>query len=89
MGTKILQTDLARDALYTKVNTIADEKVSLTGDETISGIKTFITSPQIPTPNVSSNTTIPVTSEYINLKFKVVSSLPAQPDSDTFYFIKE
>ena len=26
MGTRILQTDLARDALYTKVNQIADEK---------------------------------------------------------------
>lgn len=41
MGTKIEKTDLARDALYTKVNQIADEKVSLEGDETISGAKTF------------------------------------------------
>ena len=37
--TRILQTDLARDALYTKVNQIADEKVSLEGDETINGAK--------------------------------------------------
>lgn len=39
--TRILQTDLARDALYTKVNQIADEKVSLEDDETITGKKTF------------------------------------------------
>lgn len=41
MGTKIEKTDLARDALYTKVNQIADEKVSLDDDETITGAKTF------------------------------------------------
>lgn len=47
--TRILQTDLARDALYTKVNQIADEKVSLSEDETITGIKTFSVSPLVPT----------------------------------------
>lgn len=47
--TRILQTDLARDALYTKVNQIADEKVSLSEDETITGIKTFSASPLVPT----------------------------------------
>lgn len=41
MGTRIEKTDLARDALYEKVNQIADEKVSLENDETISGAKTF------------------------------------------------
>lgn len=41
MATRIAQTDLARDALYTKVNQMYDEKVSLTGDETITGTKTF------------------------------------------------
>lgn len=39
--TRILQTDLARDALYTKVNQIADEKVSLDGNEIITGGKKF------------------------------------------------
>lgn len=87
--TRILQTDLARDALYTKVNQIADEKVGLTGDETIAGVKTFSVSPNVPTPSMSSNTTVPVTSQYINLKFQVLNSAPANRDPDTFYFIKE
>ena len=127
MGTKILQTDLARDALYTKVNTIADEKqdvltfdstptsgsnnpvtsggiktyvdsglspkaednevVHNSGDETIAGTKTFSTSPVVPTPSVSSNTTVPATTAYVNNKFQVVSSLPANPDPNTFYFV--
>ena len=41
MGTRIQQTDLARDALYTKVNQIADEKqdslVSGTNIKTLNG----------------------------------------------------
>lgn len=41
MATRIAQTDLARDALYTKVNQMYDEKVSLTGNETIGGVKSF------------------------------------------------
>lgn len=87
--TRILQTDLARDALYTKVNQIADEKVGLSGDETITGTKTFSASPVVPTPLVSSNTTVPATTAYINNKFQVVNSLPSSPDANTFYFIKE
>ena len=89
MGTRIETTDLARDALYTKVNQIADEKVSLTGAETIAGTKTFTSSPIVPTPSVDSNTTIPATTAYINTKFQVVSDLPGSPNSDTFYFIVE
>lgn len=42
-----------------------------------------------PTPAVSSNTTHIATTAYINNKFKVVSTLPASPDADTYYFIPE
>lgn len=63
--------------------------VHLAEAETITGIKTFSTSPIIPTPASSSNTTIPATTAYINTKFQVVSALPASPDADTFYFISE
>lgn len=42
-----------------------------------------------PTPPVSSNDTQIVTTGYINAKFQVVSALPANPDSNVFYFIPE
>lgn len=57
MGTKIEKTDLARDALYEKVNQIADEKVSLEGNETITGAKTF-------TSNVKLSKTSPLVDLY-------------------------
>lgn len=63
--------------------------VHLTNDETIAGTKTFSTSPIVPTPAVSSNTTVPATTAYINTKFQVVTSLPSSPDANTFYFVKE
>lgn len=203
MGTKILQTDLARDALYTKVNTIADEKqdvltfdstptsgsnnpvtsdgiktyvdsglsskadnsavVHLTGDETITGTKTFngdvfiknteyaynetpssnsftslyirdkndlvmgacelvkftngdnfiqfnvfgqngswasaglglgvtssgVTYTYCPTPAVSANGLDIATTAYVNNKLVKVSTLPASPNSNVYYFIPE
>lgn len=41
------------------------------------------------TPAVNNDSTKVVTTAYINTKFQVVTSLPASPDSNTFYFIKE
>lgn len=69
-------------------NTKLANYVGLTGNQTIAGTKTFSTSPVIPTPGVSSNTTVPASTAYINNKFKVVSSLPSSPDSNVFYFVK-
>ena len=63
--------------------------VHKTGNETINGVKTFSNSPVIPTPAVSSNTTIPATTAYVNNKFILVSTLPASPDANTYYFIPE
>ena len=59
-----------------------------TGNESIAGVKTFTSSPSVPTPVVSDNSTNPATTAYINNKFQVVNSLPSSPDSDTFYFVK-
>ena len=42
-----------------------------------------------PTPAVSDSSTKIATTAYINTKFKKVSTLPASPDANTFYFIPE
>ena len=42
-----------------------------------------------PTPTVSDNSTKIATTAYINTKFKKVSTLPASPNANTFYFIPE
>ena len=47
-------SDAASDTKYPSVKatkTYADSKVSLTGDETIAGVKTFSSSPIVPTPS--------------------------------------
>lgn len=41
------------------------------------------------TPAVNNNSTKVATTAYIETKFKVVSALPAFPDSNTYYFIPE
>ena len=58
------------------------------GTETITGNKTFTGTTSFVTPSVSDNSTKPATTEYVEEKFQLVDSLPATPDSDTFYFIK-
>jgi len=59
MGTRISQSDLARDALYTKVNQIGDEKVDLESNQTIDGRKTFTSNPYVSNsePRVFLNST--------------------------------
>lgn len=42
-----------------------------------------------PTPSVSSNETNIATTAYVNNKFQVVSTLPANPDGNVYYFIPE
>lgn len=63
------------------------DKVDLTGDQTVAGVKTFSSSPLVPTPVSSDNSTKPATTAFIAAKFQVVSSLPANPDANTFYFV--
>lgn len=89
--TTITTSDTARTALYTKVNTMVSECVKNTGDETIAGTKTFSSSPVVPTPAVSDNSTKVVTTAYINAKFVVVNEedLPSVRDTDVFYFVRE
>ena len=75
--TRIQQSDLARDALYTKVNTIADEldtaSVHKTGDENIAGIKTYSSSPILPTPATSDNSQKGATTAYVKAQGYVTS----------------
>ena len=82
-STKVATTEFVTDA----IGDLSSNAVKTYGDQTIGGTKTFTTSPLIPTPAVSDNTTKAATTAFINNKFQVVSSLPASPDADTFYFI--
>ena len=55
--TTITTSDTAREALYTKVNTMVGECVKKTGNETIDGTKTFSKSPVVPTATSTDNST--------------------------------
>lgn len=83
-STKVATTEFVTDA----IGDLSSNAVKTYGDQTIGGTKTFTTSPLIPTPVVSDNTTKAATTAFISNKFQVVSSLPASPDPDTFYFIE-
>lgn len=72
------------DDLYAFDNTV----VHNTGNESIAGVKTFTSSPSVPTPSVGDDSTNPATTAYINNKFSVVNALPDSPDPDIFYFIR-
>lgn len=48
---------------------------------------TFTGSVTIPTPVNSDNSTKAASTAYINNKFQVVQSLPANPDANVFYFV--
>ena len=63
--------------------------VHLTGNETIAGNKSFTGTTAVVTPAISDNSTKPATTAYIETKFQVVSTLPASPDANTYYFIPE
>lgn len=82
-STKVATTEFVSAA----IGDLSSNAVKTYGDQTISGIKTFNSSPIIPTPAVGDNTQKGATTAYINNKFQVVNSLPASPDSNTFYFI--
>lgn len=84
-STKVATTEFVGDA----VGDLSSNAVKTYGDQTIAGTKTFTASPLVPTPTVGDNTTKAATTAYINTKFQVVASLPASPDSNTFYFIPE
>lgn len=47
----------------------------------------FSGTPTVPTPAVSDNSTKPATTNWFNQKIQVVSSLPASPNGNVFYFV--
>ena len=77
------------DEVITDLNNIDSNAVHKTGNETITGDKAFSGTTTVVTPAVSDNSTKPTTTAYIETKFQVVSTLPANPDSNVFYFIPE
>ena len=84
-STKIATTAFVKAQGYA----VDSNVVHKAGNETIGGNKTFSGTTSVVTPAVSDNSTKPVTTAYIETKFKVVSALPAFPDSNTYYFIPE
>lgn len=92
VGTGTASTDAVnKSQMNTALSAKADNSavVKLSGNQTVAGTKTFSSSPVVPTPSVSDNSTKAATTAYINTKFKKVNSLPSSPDSNTFYFIPE
>lgn len=90
VGAGTASTDAVnKTQMETALSTQNATAVHKTGSETIAGTKTFSSSPVLPTPSVSDNSTKAATTAYINSKFKKVNSLPSSPDSNTFYFIPE
>lgn len=77
------------------VQSLLNTVVHKTGNETIGGVKTFTNAVNLangasaPTPKAGDNSTNIATTAYVNNKFPVVSSLPGNPDANTFYFLKE
>ena len=65
-----------------------DTCVKLSGNQTIADIKTFSSSPVVPTAASSENSTKAASTAFVNNKFVVVNSLPASPDANKFYFVK-
>ena len=55
----------------------AENNVKLTGNQTIAGVKTFSSSPVIPTVAVTDNSTKSINSAFINNKFKTANSVPS------------
>ena len=67
----------------------AGSYVTLANAQTISGVKTFSTSPKVPTVASTINDTTAASCQWVNNKHKVVSALPSSPDANTFYYIPE
>lgn len=64
-----------------------DDAVLKYGDQEIDGTKTFKIAPEAPTPEISDNSTKIATTAWFNQKIQVVSTLPANPDSNVYYFV--
>lgn len=75
LGFEVMKANANADTAYSRLALVVES------DGTGYGIS--------PTPAVSSTGTTIATAGYINNKFKKVSTLPASPDTDTFYFIPE
>ncbi|MEE6207602.1 MAG: hypothetical protein VZR95_06075 [Alphaproteobacteria bacterium] len=71
-----------------QLETLSSACVKLSGNQTIADTKTFSSSPVVPTPANSDNSTKAASTAYVNNKLVVVNSLPASPDANTFYYVK-
>lgn len=61
--------------------------MDLISNQTVNGVKTFTSSPIIPTPALSDDSQKPVTTAWIKDYIVAVQSLPANPDPDTWYAV--
>ena len=77
------------DTKFAEINVDDSNFVHLDNDEIITGNKTFTGQVLVPTVELTSNDNSAVSTAFINSKFKIVDTLPENPDPNTFYFIKE
>jgi len=79
-NTNIATTGWVNDA--TKSTNIVHKNT----DETIAGTKTFSSSPVIPTPAVTDNSTKAATTAYVNAKLVIMNSIPSSGTNGVIYF---
>ena len=77
---------LGRFAVYFSYSYISPISNILTFGCNADGSNVYVT---VPTPATADNSTSAATTAFVNNKFKVVSTLPASPDANVFYFIPE
>lgn len=93
-GTKAQYTSITTKDSNTIYN-VTDEESSISTDnfvttnttQSITGAKTFTGNLIATTQANSDNSTKVATTAYVNNKLQVVSSLPASPDANVFYFV--
>lgn len=73
------------------VSILSDDSnvVHKTGNETISGTKTFTDNVYVPTPPTTDNSNKIATTAFFRNNMQVVSTLPNSPIEGAFYFVKE
>lgn len=69
------------NGIVTGLNSAINAKAGLTSNNVFTGTNTFTTQAN------SDNSTKAATTAYVNNKFQVVQSLPANPDANVFYFV--
>lgn len=75
LSTETTNRENADDNLQTQITTLNNSVVKTTGNQSISGTKTFTTSPILPTPSTTDNSTKGATTQWVNTKINQIGSI--------------